>query len=241
MKYAIFSDVHGNLEAFKAVLEAMSGEKPDKYLCVGDIVGYGANPAECIKITQDLNPEIVAGNHDWAVAELIDPEYFNSFAKAALLWTRANLTKEDMGYLKSLKLTHQNSRISMVHGALDYPQGFSYVLDGYTAARTMALMPTPLCFIGHSHVAGTFCDAKGVVNCTSNSKVKVTPENKYLINVGSVGQPRDGDPRASYCIYDTKKAYVEIKRVSYDIKTAQEKILKQGLPKILASRLGEGR
>lgn len=241
MKYAIFSDVHGNLEAFKAVLEAMSGEKPGKYLCVGDIVGYGADPAECIKMTQGLNPETVAGNHDWAVGELVDAGYFNSSAKAAVLWARENLTKKDLGYLKSLKLTYQNSHISMVHGTLDCPEAFSYVLNGYTAARTMALMPTPLCFIGHSHVAGTFCDAKGIVNYTPGGKVKVDPGNKYLVNVGSVGQPRDGDPRASYCIYDTKKAYVEIKRVSYDIKTAQRKILKQGLPEILASRLSEGR
>lgn len=241
MRYAIFSDIHGNLEAFEAVLKAMAQERPDGYFCVGDIVGYGADPAECIKKVQELKPTIVAGNHDWAVVELTDVEYFNSFAKAAVLWTRENLSEEDLEYLKSLKLTYQDREITLVHGTLDYPEEFSYVLDGYAAAKTMALMRTQVCFIGHSHVAGIFYDNKGIVNYAADSKMEIRPGNKYLVNVGSVGQPRDGDPRASYCVYDDTEGVVEIKRVPYDVAGAQRHIMKEGLPRVLASRLSEGR
>jgi len=241
MKYAIFSDIHGNLEAFEAVLMAIDKENPAAYFCVGDIVGYGANPVECIEKVQKLNPTIVCGNHDWAAVELTDVEYFNSVAKKAVLWTRDNLGDEDVEYLKSLKLTYTDTDITLVHGTLDYPEGFSYVLDGYAATKTMALMRTQVCFIGHSHVAGTFYDNKGITGYSESGKIEIRPGNKYLVNVGSVGQPRDGDPRASYCIYDNEKDTIEIKRISYDVAKAQQKILKAGLPRVLAARLDEGK
>jgi predicted phosphodiesterase len=240
MKYAIFSDIHGNLEALEAVLAAMEKEKPTEYYCVGDIVGYGANPKECIDKVRGLKPIIICGNHDWASCGLTDVEYFNTFAKEAILWTGKALGEDDLAYLKSLKLTHQNTEVTLVHGTLDCPEEFSYIMDGYAARRTMVLMKTPVCFIGHSHVAGTFYENRGIVNYSSNARIQVRRGNKYIVNVGSVGQPRDGDPRASYCIYDEERQSIDIKRVAYDIERAQKKILEARLPKILAQRLGEG-
>jgi len=241
MRYAILSDIHGNLEALEAVLAALAKEKPDDYFCVGDIVGYGADPTKCIKEVKKLKPVVIGGNHDWAVCGLTELEYFNRFAKKAVLWTKKHLKSDDITYLKSLKLTYQDNDITLVHGTLDYPEEFSYVFDGYAARKNMALMRTQVCFIGHSHVAGTFYDDNGIVNYSAKNKIDVRPGGKYLVNVGSIGQPRDGDPRASFCIYDNEKDTIEIKRVSYDIEKAQKKILKAGLPSILATRLGEGR
>lgn len=241
MKYAIFSDMHANLEAFEAVLGAMERESPDEYFCVGDIVGYGADPSECIKKVQELNPVIVCGNHDWAACGLVDVEYFNVHAKKAINWTKEHITDEDIKYLKSLKTTYRDNALTLVHGSLDCPEDFSYILDGYEARKTMALMMTAVCFVGHSHVAGTFYENKGTINYSAGSKMEIKPGNKYIVNVGSVGQPRDGDPRASFCIYDCDNESIEIKRVSYDIEKAQVKIIQARLPQILASRLSEGR
>jgi len=241
MKYAVFSDIHSNLEAFNAALEAMRGERPDRYLCVGDIVGYGADPAECIRKVKELKPVIVTGNHDWASVGLASIEYFNPFAKSAVLWTKENLNRADRGYLKSLTLAYEDDKITLVHGTLDYPEAFSYMFDGYNAARTMALMKTQLCFVGHSHVAGTFYEKEGVAHYSSEQRIEIKPGNKYIVNTGSVGQPRDGDPRGSYCVYDDEKNIVEIKRFAYDIATARRKIADAGLPRALAERLVVGR
>jgi len=241
MKYAIFSDIHSNLEALNSVLSAMKKEDPTEYFYVGDIVGYGADPAECVKKVKEINPAIVCGNHDWATVELLDIEYFNSAAREAILWTREHITSDDAKYLKSLQLTYEDKDITLVHGALDYPEDFSYVMDGYQAAKTLNIMRTQVCFIGHSHVAGTFYDNNGIVNYTPSARIEIRSGVRYLVNVGSVGQPRDEDPRSSFCIYDTDKDTIEIKRVSYDIAEAQHKIIKAGLPKILATRLSKGK
>jgi predicted phosphodiesterase len=241
MKYAIFSDIHGNLEALQTVLKELEKEKADIHLCVGDIVGYGANPTECIREVQALNPVIVCGNHDWAACGMVSSEYFNTYAKNAILWTERQLGEDDKTYLKSLPLTYEDKLVTMVHGTLDFPEEFSYMFDGYAAAKTMELMKTPICFIGHSHIAGTFYERKKIVRYSSGSVIELKPRDTHIVNVGSIGQPRDGDPRASYCVYDSTKGIVEIKRVPYDVVHVQQKILNAGLPSMLASRLGEGK
>lgn len=233
--------MHGNLEAYQSALGAMKNEGRLNYFCVGDIVGYGADPSACIDITRRLNPAIVCGNHDWAVAGLAPLEYFNDYARMAVLWTREALTEKDKEYLGSLKLVYMDKDLTMVHGTLSQPALFEYVFDFDTAYRMMARMETPVSFIGHSHSAGIFILDDGKLDFTRGPKIKVEKDKKYLVNVGSIGQPRDGDWRPAFCIWDKGAATIEIKRVEYDIKAAQRKILAVGLPKILADRLSEGR
>lgn len=223
MRYAVFSDIHSNLEAFETVLEALKKERVDKHFCVGDIVGYAANPKECIKVIRDLNCPIVCGNHDWAVVDLIDYSYFNVYARAAVDWTKIQLDDSEKDYLKDLPLKYEDEEITLVHGSLERPEEFDYIFGEADASRTLDLCRTKICFVGHTH-----------------SPARFTKGGKRLVNVGSVGQPRDNDPRAAYCIYDTDTGTVEIKRVKYDIRKTMNKILDAGLPEVLAYRLLEG-
>lgn len=242
MRYAILSDIHANLEAFNAVLEALSDEMVDSYLSVGDVVGYGADPKECIELLRSLNPSIlIAGNHEWGILGLKEPEYFNEMAQAAILRTKALLGKEDMEYLKSFTLIHDDERMTLVHGTLNNPDEFYYIFDPDDADATMNKMSGPVCFVGHSHVPGIFVSEHRKIESLESRSVRIDYDRKYIINAGSIGQPRDGDPRACYAIYDDEEAMLEIKRVEYDIKKAQAKILKAGLPARLAYRLSEGR
>ena len=241
MRYYLISDIHGNLEALQAVLEDISKEKNGKYLCIGDLVGYGADAHAIIKKVRSLDPQVlIAGNHDWGAIGLLELDYFNEYAKAALLWTTKILDKEELGYLATFKLVYEETSFTMVHGSLNSPQNFYYIFSNNKAHDTMKLMNTPLCFVGHTHIAGIFYSDKGKVLYTNGPKIRIDPNRKYVINVGSIGQPRDLDPRASYGIYDEEKAEVEIRRVRYDILEAQKKILDAGLPPYLASRLSEG-
>ncbi|MFH1201326.1 MAG: metallophosphoesterase family protein [Candidatus Omnitrophota bacterium] len=242
MRYGIFSDIHSNLEAFQAVIAAYQKESIDQYLCIGDVVGYAANPLECIDELGHFVEESVAGNHDWASVDLFISEYFNPAAKKAIEWTRLRLDNKGRYFLKTLKLVYQNKDLTLVHGTLKDPQDFDYMTDGYTALETFKLLKTELCFVGHSHVAGVFSlDKDDKLNYSQPYHVKIKGNYKYIINVGSVGQPRDGDPRASYCIYDADKKDIKIKRIDYDIKSAARKIITSGLPQFLAQRLYSGR
>jgi predicted phosphodiesterase len=240
MRYAVISDIHGNLEAFQAVLEAISKDRVDRYLSLGDVVGYGADPSACIKLLKTLSPEVlVAGNHEWGVLGQFELGYFNDAAKAAIEWTKTRISKEEIEYLRSFKLAYEGKDFALVHGSLDAPEEFSYILNDYDAYHNMKFMKPPVCFVGHSHVAGIFYSGTRVKLATG--KITIEPDRKYVANAGSIGQPRDSDPLAAYAIYDDKEATLEIKRVSYDIKKAQEKILQAGLPPILAYRLAQGR
>lgn len=242
MRYCVFSDVHSNLEAFEAVLDAFSKEGADRYVYLGDIVGYGADPHACIERLKLLEPEVlVAGNHEWGLLGLLDMEYFNEYAGASIAWTRGVINKEDTEYLRSFQLSCESGCCTFVHGSLEEPAAFKYVMDKEDAGLTMKLSGTRFTFVGHSHAAGVYYSGEdGVVRATA-AKVIAQKKFRYLVNAGSVGQPRDGDPRAAYVIYDDEGPSFEIKRVAYDIKAAQDKILKAGLPAWLASRLSEGR
>jgi len=243
MRYAIISDIHGNLEAFKASLDKLSAERIDSYLFVGDVVGYGANPKECIKLLKDLNPVIaVAGNHEWGVLDKMDGSYFNESAQSAIIWTKNILDKDDLEYFSSFPLVYEDERMTLVHGTLNAPEEFYYIFDTEDAYVTLSQMKNPLCFVGHSHVPGIFvsCDHTKV-EFIERADIRIDYERRYIINVGSIGQSRDGDPRASFAIYDDEESCIEIKRVEYDVKKAQGKILKAGLPPKLAYRLSEGR
>lgn len=242
MRYAVISDIHSNLEAFKAVLSALDGEMVDNYLFVGDLIGYGADPKECIRIFRDLNPSIVVtGNHEWGLLGKIGASYFNELAQRAVLWTKKIINDDEAKYLESFPLTYEDEKMTLVHGTLNLPEEFYYIFDTEDAYVTISQMRSRLCFIGHSHIPGIFTSDDLKITYIEETSIKMDNQRKYLVNVGSVGQPRDGDCRASYVVYDDEELTIEIKRVEYDVKKAQEKILKAGLPPKFAHRLSEGR
>lgn len=223
MRYAVFSDIHGNLEALEAVVDALKKEKVERYFCAGDIVGYASDPKPCIRIIREINCLTVCGNHDRAVADLIDYSGLAVYACASIDWTKTQLDDSDKDYLKGLPLKYEDEEITLVHGSLERPEEFNYIFGSADASRTLGLCRSKICFIGHTH-----------------SPAKFTDGGKRLVNVGSVGQPRDHDPRAAYCVYDIDKGTSEIKRIKYDVRKAMNKILDAGLPEPLAYRLLEG-
>lgn len=240
MRYGIFSDVHSNREAFEAVISALKKETVDEFLCPGDIVGYGADPDECIRLVRQLKAVSVAGNHDWAVLGQADIHYFNPIAKEAVLWTRENLTADGKQFLETLPLTYQNEDLLMVHAALPHPESFEYLMNTEMAGQMFSVMDKDICFIGHTHVPVIVKQDQSKINVKNPLDIKLQDGCRYIVNVGSVGQPRDGDPRAAYGVFDSTARTVTIKRVEYDIKKAQSKIIAAGLPPALASRLGYG-
>ena len=249
MRYGIFSDVHGNLEAFQAVLEAYKKENIDTYLCAGDSVGYGANPGECLHLIRELKAQSVAGNHDWAVAGKLDCHYFNRAAQEAVFWTQHQISPEDRNFLSNLDLVYSHDDLILVHGTLYEPACFHYLVEREQADRIFHLMDRNICFIGHTHVPlvlvqdgegrNILPDSKPSAS-GGRSKIELDSRPRYIVNVGSVGQPRDGNPLAAYCIYDSDARTFEIHRIAYDIETAQRKILEAGLPEFLAYRLRMG-
>ncbi len=240
MRYAIISDIHSNLEALDAVLSDCREEGVEKFLCLGDIVGYGADPSECIQRLKELDVTIVAGNHDWAVAKKIEPTNFNAVAKEAVLWTRENLKSQDIDYLYQLELSKNFDGFHLVHATLHEPEQFIYLNDIEESRKTFALMDRQICFLGHTHVPVVFIEHNNDIKIWDRFECHFESDKKYIVNVGSVGQPRDRNPQAAYGIYDRDKSSLHIKRIPYDIATAQEKILNAGLPMSLAYRLALG-
>ncbi|RKY31928.1 MAG: metallophosphoesterase [Candidatus Omnitrophota bacterium] len=242
MRYGIFSDVHSNLEAFGSVIGAYRQESIDEYLCIGDVVGYGANPNECIEKTRKLCRLTIAGNHDQASAGLFSVDEFNSYAKAAAIWTSRVLDKQGRNFVLNLQLVFSNNDLTLVHGSLREPEKFHYLINEYEAIAAFRLLENNICFVGHSHVPGIFIQEEGGrIEYIGESRLKLKNKCKYIINVGSVGQPRDNNWLASYCIYDSQKMTVEIKRTEYDVEKARDKIIKAGLPPFLGERLLSGR
>lgn len=241
MRYAVFADIHSNLEALNTVLSVYKKEGIDTYFCVGDIVGYGADPNACVEIIRATAKITVAGNHDWASVNLFSTDYFNPYAKEAVFWTKERLSDNNSSFLASLELVYQNSELTLVHGTLDNPEDFYYLTDGYAAEETFRRQETPVCFLGHTHVPGIFRRSfSGQMSYTEGGRVKIEENAKYIVNVGSIGQPRDGNPRASFCIYDSVKKEIEIKRIAYDVAAAREKILQAGLPHFFGERILRG-
>lgn len=240
LKYGILSDVHGNRDALEAVLEAFEEEGVEQRICLGDLVGYGAEPRECIQLIQDHCDVVVAGNHDFAVLDRISTNYFNIFAQESTSWTRYHLSESDRSYLNDLGLVHHHNGLSVVHGTLYSPELFDYIQTSYDAHLSMDVLPGTICFLGHSHVPITFIQKK-VIYYSLDPETVIDPKAKYIVNVGSVGQPRDNNPKAAYAVYDSAEGVVRIKRVRYDVERAVRKIRKAGLPAVLGERLRHGR
>ncbi|MBO4544339.1 MAG: metallophosphoesterase family protein [Verrucomicrobia bacterium] len=239
MKYAIIADIHGNLEALQAVLKDAKEQAVTHYACLGDVVGYGANPKECLDIVREMKIPTIKGNHDEYCSSGKDPEGFNEYAREAILWTRAQMTEDDLKWLKDLKYIRIMANFTLVHSTLDGPNHWGYIFDKLEAAASFPYQQTPLCFFGHTHVPLAFIRDTAVRGGTY-SKFKIEAGRKYLINVGSVGQSRDGVAKATYLTYDINSGQIELRRLDYDMDTAMDKIRKAGLPERLATRLAEG-
>ena len=264
-KYAILSDIHSNLEALTAVLDKCRVlDSEMRYISLGDIVGYNANPRECLDIVRGLNcVSMVLGNHDEYVGSDDEGmEGFNPSARAAVLWTRKHLTEEERRYVSSTRYRElvYGTNITLVHATLDSPEQWGYIFDLHHAISNFSYQFSQVCFCGHSHIPAAFqrnsIDSGGgdryseitswLTGAEENfeqenaSEVKLEVGHKYLFNIGSIGQPRSRDPRASFAVYDTSAMTVTRYRIPYDIATAQQKVLKAGLPERLAVRLALG-
>lgn len=240
MRFAIFGDIHANLEALEAVLADARGQSCTHHACLGDVVGYNANPHECCQLIRSLDCPIVKGNHDEQAAMVESLDSFNPLAEAALAWTRNQLTPEDKAWLREIRLVRQVRDFTIVHATLDTPHKWGYVFNQLDAAASFSYQRTSVCFFGHTHAPRAYI-RDGAVISMAFERLKFEMGKKYFINCGSVGQPRDGDWRAAYVVYDVTRNVVELRRVEYDIRTTQKKIIEAGLPPRLADRLAFGK
>ena len=223
MRFAILSDIHANLEALEAVLADARVQACTHFVCLGDVVGYNANPSECVKIIQDLGCPVVKGNHDEQASIITLTEGFNELAEEAIGWTRDHLSADDKAWLSDLRLTRQVRDFTIVHATLDTPGQWGYVFNDLDAAASFTYQHTSLCFFGHTHWPTAFVRDDNVRRIPVG-QIMLAPGKRYFINGGSVGQPRDRDWRAAYCILHTDRQVVEQRRVKYDLATAQKKI-----------------
>ena len=242
MKAAIISDIHSNLEALRAVVKDIKKRRIKRIFCLGDLVGYGANPNECIELCASESKVVVAGNHDWATLGKTDISVFNPVAAEAIGWTRTNTTKTNIAHLKKYGLAETVDSILLVHASPHKPEMWSYLFSLEEFKQQFEFFKEQVCFVGHSHIpSAVFQDANGYTDFLRDNPFPLIETRRYIVNVGSVGQPRDLDPRASYSIFDGNKKSIEIIRLDYNIPLAQQKVLDAGLPEVLADRLLTGR
>jgi len=243
MRYAILADIHSNLTAFMAVLEDIEFQGGvEKIWCLGDVVGYGPDPHECIELLRQTDHVCVAGNHDWGAIGKVDTGDFNPDAAAACHWTAKQLNSADVEYLENLPLVIEDDDFTLVHGSPREPI-WEYLITINIAKENFAHFKSQFCLVGHSHVPVVFSyDDSGVCSVSRflpNIELALG-RKRLIINPGGVGQPRDGDPQASYAIYDSETRLVRLHRVPYDIRATQDRMIKYGLPLRLVTRLSYG-
>lgn len=236
----MFSDIHSNFHALKAVLDEIETLNVDRYYCCGDVVGYGAFPNECMNLLRELDCPIVAGNHDLAVLQKTDISYFNDIAKAAIGWTQSVLTAENLEFLEGLPMTYEEGDFFFVHASPKNPPDWNYIQTFGDARINFQFFNQKICFIGHSHQPFIIEFENNNIVCASKPEIEIADEKRYLVNVGSVGQPRDRNPLPSYVFCDLDEHILKINRIEYDMKSAQESIINAGLPIDLAERLNYG-
>jgi len=243
MRYAIISDIHGNVEALKAVLEDIDSRSIDTIVCAGDIVGYYPDPEECVELVRARVRYSVVGNHDYAAIGRIDTRNFTYYAYAAMEWTKTRLSAEAKKYLGSLPLTLEVDGLFFTHSSPSNPQDFIYVFPDSEEAIFEAFnsLVRRINFIGHTHWPSIMVQDDDRIVLHADDTITVKDSLYYLINVGSVGQPRNFDPRSCYAIYDTDSGAIALHRVSYDFEVTQKKVLDNNLPSFLAERLAKGR
>lgn len=241
MRIGIFSDVHGNSEALESVIKALEVEKVDRVFCVGDVVGYGPDPDRCVSRVRSYADRIVAGNHDQATTGQISTANFNVYARVAIEWTQNVVSTETVEHLRHMPLSHTEGDVMLVHATPENPEAWDYILSVSDAHRSFGVLHTPICFVGHSHVPVAYMrDLESRVSVREANDVCIEDGKMYIINVGSVGQPRDGDPRACYGILDMDERRFRLKRLDYPIEAVQKKMRRAGLPAYLIYRLAWG-
>lgn len=244
MRYIIISDLHSNLEALQAVWEDIGEISPsDKIVCLGDVVGYGPNPNECVEMLNEQISFTIMGNHDHAVLGLTDISYFNPYAVYAIFWTRQVLSDQNKKILESYQLSVRENNILFTHATPREPVKWNYIFTPFEASYHLQGMREHICFIGHSHVPLYYAmDNRGHLTGERKSafNLQVDEAHRYIVNVGSVGQPRDRNPLSSYAIYDINNKTIEVRRVYYDVKVTQQKMRKVNLPPFLITRLSQG-
>ncbi len=244
--FAILGDIHANLEALQTVLDDCRRQGVTDFLCTGDVIGYNASPKECMRIVRDeLGCPVVKGNHDHYVSSEQNLNDFQPHAAFVIQWTRNQLSGEEIQWLADLPWSVTIPGITLVHSTNDRPENFGYVFDNLQAEANFLVQKTPLSFHGHTHCPMIYEKSMNGVFRIDPAEIpahemKLPVGRKYFINVGSVGQPRDGDPRAAYAIYDVATKVVRFRRLEYDIAAAQAKIRAAGLPERLAERLAVG-
>lgn len=238
MRYLILSDIHSNGDGLRAVLDHAAG-KYDQIVCCGDLVGYGAEPNEIVEWVRANVAAVVRGNHDKAATDSRDLEWFNAVARAATLWTQQALTPENMQYLRALPSgPREVAGFQILHGSpVDENE---YLASAFDIRQVAPFLARPVSFFGHTHLQGAFLCHRNGVKEMRRAILDLDPDSYYMFNPGSVGQPRDGNPRAGYAIYSPADRMVAFHRVPYDIRSAQAKIRKAGLPELLAERLAYG-
>ena len=240
MLWAIFSDVHSNLPALEAVLAEIDASGAQRRLCLGDLVGYGPHPAEVIDRIRGLGCEVLVGNHDLAAVGLLDATCFNVYARQAIEWTTRQLSSDHRSYLANLPLTLETGPIAAVHATRDEPAEFLYLQTRQHAGALMRDQGRFLGVFGHTHMPLAFLMREDQISLSFDSELDLSTFDRALINVGSVGQPRDEDPRAAFVLFDDNSRRAEIRRVAYDIALVAREMRALGLPNLLAERLHYG-
>jgi predicted phosphodiesterase len=244
MRFAFISDIHANLEALEAVFKDIEGQDIDEIICLGDIVGYGANPDECADLVRQKCTYILLGNHDAAAVNLLATHHFNSHAKIAIEWTAANLNNDVRSFLLSLPLVLTRETLTLVHSTPYEPNMWYYITSLEEAAFNFQYFDTQVCLVGHTHIPIIIVlDTKKEVYVHQASQINLhgMEESRLLINVGSVGQPRDRNPDSCYAVLDTTLGDFFYRRVPYNIEKTQAKMKKIKMPDFLINRLIEGR
>ena len=242
MKYLILSDIHGNVQALEKVIEEIAATRPDFVVSLGDVVGYGANPSDCIDLVDQHCNIRVCGNHDFVAAGLAESENFNITARISIEWTKSSLSARQKELLNAYDTVRRHGECLFAHSSPVSPLDWEYIYTIGQAERIFRETDARFIFIGHTHVPGIISyDPVSGYSVENSSKVEVEPNRRYLINPGSIGQPRDGVRAASFALIDVQRSRISLRRIPYDVTEAQERIRAEGLPESLASRLAIAR
>lgn len=241
LNYAIISDIHANLQATETVLKDIDKRGVDHIVCLGDVVGYGADPNRCVELMVEREIPTICGNHDAVASGLEEPWGFNPVAKQSVMWTRKALSESNLEWLRSLHDTDRIDSFLAVHGSPTDRNTYLLTWEDVLAQMDYVdKLPVNVCFFGHTHTPGIFA-RDGVYSVNGTGTFDLAADKLFFINPGSVGQPRDGDPRAAYGVYDSEKRHFELIRLTYPVEKAAERIVEEGLPPVLGERLFLGR
>lgn len=242
MKLALISDIHGNLEALVSVLDDIEKQKVDQIQCLGDVIGYGGDPVGCLELIERNCTVKLMGNHEYAALGLEDTDDYNPAAQKSAIWTKAQLSDREKAIMSRFEMSRVHEGVFLVHASPYQPRDWHYVLNPEAALEAFEYFDEKLCFLGHSHVPQIYAERDNdLPRGQVGHDFQPDEESRYIVNVGSVGQPRDNDPRACYVIFDTTEYEVTYHRVSYDIEAAQGKMSQAHLPKQLIARLSIGK